>query len=105
MDRIETLRAFLEENPKDSFVRHALALEYIKMGKDAVAKQLFEDLLNDDENYVGSYYHLGKLLERTGDNSEALRVYEKGMKLAASLGERHALNELRSAYEEASDEY
>ena len=38
MDRIEQLKAFLVENPDDSFVQHALALEYIKLGDDAAAK-------------------------------------------------------------------
>ena len=53
-----------------------------------------------DENYIGSYYHLAKLLERTGDTEKAIAIYEKGMLKAKEKGEQHALSELRSAYEE-----
>ena len=62
MDRIEKLKEFLVANPADSFVQHALALEYVKLGDDAGARKLFENILNRDENYIGSYYHLAKLL-------------------------------------------
>ena len=40
MDRIEKLNEFLKDNPADSFVQHALALEYIKLGSDEKAKMV-----------------------------------------------------------------
>ena len=100
MDRIAKLKAFLDANPNDCFVKHALALEYIKQDDDIKAQQLFEEVLSFDENYIGSYYHLAKLLERTGDTQKAIAIYEKGMQKAKEKGEQHALSELRSAYEE-----
>ena len=103
MDRIERLQEFLKANPNDSFVQHALALEYIKIGDDTTARQLFEAVLLRDENYVGSYYHLGKLLERNGDSDGAIAVYEKGMTKAKEAGEQQAYNELQGAYEDLVD--
>lgn len=100
MERVEKLKAMLAQNPADSFVQHALALEYIKRNRKAEAQQLFEALLAKDEGYVGSYYHLGKLLERTGEKEQALAVYEKGMTVAKKIGDSHALNELRAAWED-----
>ena len=100
MDRIEKLKDFLKNNPGDSFIQHALALEHIKAGDDATARQLFEKLLSTNPAYVGSYYHLGKLLERTGDEPAAIKAYEKGMEWAQQTGDKHAYNELRGAYEE-----
>ena len=100
MDRISKLREFLQANPNDSFVKHALALEYIKLGDDSTAKGVFEEILTHDPGYVGSYYHLAKLLERTGDINAAIAWYEKGMATAQQAGDRHALGELKSAYEE-----
>jgi len=79
VDRIEKLKEFLKINPADSFVQHALALEHIKLGDDEQARALFEELLNRQPDYVGSYYHLAKLLERNGKTEEAISVYEKGM--------------------------
>ncbi|HUQ96552.1 MAG TPA: hypothetical protein VM010_02735 [Chitinophagaceae bacterium] len=103
MDRITQLNAFLEKTPNDSFVQHALALEYIKKGDDATAKMLFETLLSGNEDYVGSYYHLAKLLERTGARDEAIAVYEKGMAKTKALNETHAYNELLAAYDDFMD--
>lgn len=100
MDRIARLKELLLLHPTDSFLQHALALEYIKLGNDAAAKDLFQNLLSQNEGYIGSYYHLGQLLERTGDTEAALRIYEKGMEQAKAAGENHAYNELRSAYDE-----
>lgn len=100
MDRIEKLKAFLRENPADSFVQHALALEYVKEGHEEEARQLFEQLLQRDPNYVGSYYHLAKLLERTGQEKLAIEWYEKGMAAAKIVGDNHAYSELMSAYEQ-----
>lgn len=103
MDRIAQLNAFLQNSPDDAFVQHALALEYIKRGDDVAARSLFEKVLSQNEDYVGSYYHLAKLLERTGDRDAAVAVYEKGLAKCKALGDNHAYNELLAAYEDFMD--
>lgn len=100
MERINKIQEMLKANPTDSFLNHALALEYIKLGDDAAAQNLFEQLLEREPGYVGSYYHLAKLLERNGKEQEAIAVYEKGMHMAKEKGDQHAFGELRSAWEE-----
>jgi Tfp pilus assembly protein PilF len=100
MDRIARLVQLLQENPNDSFVQHALALEHIKLGKDAEARKIFEQLLAQNPGYVGSYYHLARLLERNKETEAAINVYEKGMEEAKKAGDNHAYGELRGAYEE-----
>jgi Tfp pilus assembly protein PilF len=100
MDRVGKIKEMLTENPNDSFLQHALALEYIKLGNDEDAKQLFQSLLNQEPGYIGSYYHLAKLLERIGEANEAIKVYEKGMEEAKKVGDNHSLSELKSAFEE-----
>ncbi len=100
MERIEKLKQFLQANPNDSFLQHAMALEYIKIGNDEDARRLFEEILNRVPGYVGSYYHLAKLLERMEQTDEAIAVYEKGMEEAKKAGDNHAFGELRGAYEE-----
>lgn len=100
MDRIEKLQQFLSNNPTDSFLQHALALEYIKIGNDGEAKRIFEEILNREPGYIGSYYHLGKLLERNNEIDAAIKWYERGMEEAKKGGENHAYGELRGAYEE-----
>jgi len=100
MDRIAKLKEFLLLNPNDSFVQHALALEHVKLGDDAEARRLFERVLEREPDYIGSYYHLAKLLERTGEQEQAIAWYEKGMAKAKEKGDQHAYNELQSAYED-----
>lgn len=100
MDRISRIQAFLEQNPGDNFLRHALALEYIKTGKLEAARNLFEAVLTDSPDYVGSYYHLAKLLEQLQQTDLAIQWYEKGMEAAKSAGDNHAFNELRAAYDD-----
>lgn len=103
MDRIAKLKEFLQANPNDSFIQHALALEYVKEGDDAEARRLFENLLAKDEDYIGSYYHLGKLLERNDEKENAQRWYELGMLKAKEAGDHHAYNELQAAYDDLVD--
>jgi Tfp pilus assembly protein PilF len=100
MERIEKLKDFLSKNPDDSFIQHALALEYVKLGEDVEARRLFENLLEKDQQYVGSYYHLARLLERTEERDAAIKYYEKGMEMAKAAGDQHSYNELRSALDD-----
>jgi tetratricopeptide (TPR) repeat protein len=102
MSRIDKLQTFLKETPTDSFLQHALALEYQKIGDIDKARSLFEKLLAENPGYVGSYYHLAKLLEAEEQVEAALAVYEKGMEQAKRQQDNHAYNELRSAWEELS---
>jgi len=99
-DRIAQLQTFLKDSPNDCFLNHALALEYVKKGQEGEAKQLFEHNMSVDANYVATYYHLGKLLERTGDTQQAIAIYEKGMRVAKAANDMHTYNELQGAHED-----
>lgn len=99
-DRIEKLKEFLEKTPADNFLQHALALEYSKIGNDAEARRLFEEILTRDPAYIGSYYQLAQLLQRAGEKDLAVQWYVKGMDAAKKAGDNKAYGELRSAYEE-----
>lgn len=103
MSRIEKLLAYLETSGKDSFLQHALALEYIKVGNDEEARKLFNDILLREPTYVGSYYHLGKLLERVADFDKAIRIYKRGMEEAKRAGDTHSYNELMGALEDLEE--
>jgi len=100
MDRIAKIKEFLVANPADNFLRHALALEYLKLGEDTAARELFEAILTESPDYVGSYYHLAKLLEKMEARELAIAWYEKGMEAAKQAGDNHAYSELQAAYED-----
>jgi tetratricopeptide (TPR) repeat protein len=103
VDRIAKLREFLAAQPGDAFLQHALALEHIKVGDDAAARALFEAILAAQPGYVGSYYHLGKLLERQGETAAAITIYETGMAECKKVKDNHAYNELQGAWEDLAD--
>jgi hypothetical protein len=92
MNRIEKLLEYMQTSDKDSFLQHALALEYIKIGKDEEARKLFNEILLREPSY--------KLLERVGDKAKAIRIYERGMQEAKKSGDNHAYNELQAAYDD-----
>jgi len=97
MNRIDQLKEFLKDKPKDCFLRHALALELAKAGEAEQAKNLFKTILSEFPEYIASYYPLGKLLEQMDLADEALAVYEQGTQQARKAGDQHTLSELRSA--------
>ena len=103
MSRIEKLLEYMRTSGKDSFLQHALALEYIKIDNDEEARKLFNEILLREPTYIGSYYHLGKLLERVADYDKAIRVYKRGMEEAKKAGDQHSYNELQGALEDIEE--
>ncbi len=101
--KINQIRQFLEKEPEDCFLLHALALEHWKQNDVAEAQALFEKVLRINEKYIGSYYQLGQLMEQLLKPEEAIIVYKKGIDIAKKLKENHALSELRSALENVED--
>lgn len=95
--RLERLLDFHDASPDDTFVLFALAKEYEKMGEEDKALKYFQQLLEVDVNYVGAYYHLGKLYERLEQPATAFATYKKGMELAKAAGDQLALSELAGA--------
>lgn len=94
------MKRFLEQRPEDVFLLHALALEYVKLGEEAEARLMFERVISLDPAHTGTYYHLAKLLERTGEREQAVSICETGMEACRRAGDEHALRELRSTYED-----
>jgi tetratricopeptide (TPR) repeat protein len=100
MDRIERIVEFLKQQPKDNFLRHALALEYIKLERVEEARDLFMEILTETPDYIGSYYHLAKCLVQLQQINLAIEWYEKGMAAAKLAKDDHAYRELQAAYED-----
>ncbi len=100
MDRIIRLKEFLQKEPNDSFLKHALALEYIKIENFKEARAIFEDILNANEDYIPSYYHLAKILVQQNEIEKAVEIYNKGMVECKKAGDNHSYNELQFALEE-----
>ncbi len=97
MDRIDQISDMLNKDPKDSFLRYALALEYEKVGDSKKAIQLIKALIESDEEYLGAYYKLGQLHEEKNDPKTAITIYKKGIELAEKQNDVKAKGELNEA--------
>ncbi len=96
--RLQQLTEFLKESPDDPFLIYALATEYLKLGQTDAALRHYEALVGNHPEYVGTYYHLGKLYEAQGRQADAVVTYENGMEAARQKRDMHALSELQAAY-------
>lgn len=95
--RLKQLLDFHESSPEDTFVIYALAKEYEKCGELDKSLNTFQKLLEIDPQYVGAFYHLGKLYEQLEKPNLAFSTYKRGMEVARSLNDQHALSELAGA--------
>ncbi len=101
MDRFKTLLQYHRDDPDDPFVRYALAQEHLGRGETNEALRYFEGLVGEHPDYVGTYYHLGKLYEALGRSDDAIRTYQTGIEQAARASDLHARSELQGALLEA----
>ena len=97
--RREMLEEFVAQDPDDSFSRYALALELEKESRPQDAVIQLREVIARDQNYVASYYQLGRLLARSGCVNEARDVYHRGIGVADSAGDQKASAEIREALE------
>ena len=100
MSRINILKGFLESDPKDSFSRYALALEYVKAGQHDDAMREFETVKTNDPDYVATYFQLGKLYQELGKAHDSEKTFRTGMVAAAKIGDEHTRSELEGALDE-----
>lgn len=100
MSRVDLLKKYLADNPDDPFLHFALAKEFEGQQELEVAKSKYEYLVEQHAEYVGTYYHLGKLYELLEDTDKAEQCYEAGIKVAKAAGDTHSAGELRGALDE-----
>jgi tetratricopeptide (TPR) repeat protein len=100
--RLAKLLEFLESDPNDSFILYALATEYNSLNDTNNAFNYYLKLVAEHPDYVGTYYHLGKLYEKEGQKEAAITIYQKGMAAARTKRDLHALSELQGAYNTAA---
>ena len=101
MDRLSALEAFLADDPDDPFTRFALAQEHAKRGDAERALAVYQALVRDRPDYVGTYYHLGALLRALGRDADAEATYRAGIDATTAAGDTHARAELQGALLEA----
>ncbi len=97
MNKIDQLQEFLKENPKDTFLRYALALEYVKDNEINLAITIFEELILNDPQYLATYFQFGQLLAELGQNIRAELVFKNGIEIAKLQNNSKTCQELEQA--------
>tara|TARA_Y100000385_G_C13094018_1_gene640224 strand:- start:2008 stop:2325 length:318 start_codon:yes stop_codon:yes gene_type:complete len=97
MNRLEQLKVMSAEDPNDSFIRFAIAMEYKTDENFEEAISFFEKLKELDAKYIGLYYHLAECYVEMEDEKKALTIYKEGIKLAEDQNDQHAKAELMNA--------
>src|SRR5579863_9713076 len=96
-NRVEVLRSMVEHNPKDSFSRYGLAMEYVKSGDLLTAVDEFVTLLDHNPSYAAAYFHGAQTLEKLGRVDEAKGLYRRGIEVTSASGDDHTCSELQAA--------
>lgn len=97
MDRIAQLNDFIKETPQDPFLHYALTMEYLKLGDNERTRAGFENMVTVYPDYVGTYYHYAKFLEKQNEKDAAEKIYTDGILVANKMRNRHAMSELQAA--------
>lgn len=94
--RLQQLLTFYSEDPNDPFIIYALATEY-RTTEPQRAMEYYRKLLTEHPDYVGTYYHAGKMLEFLENPEEAEKVYRRGLQVSRKAGQMHAASEIQQA--------
>lgn len=94
-ERIQQLNELLTDDPRDSFCRYALALEYASdpSALNQAIREL-ELLKKIDPQYLALYYQLGLFYHQEQEKEKAKQVLMEGMSLAKQQGNAHTYSEL-----------
>ncbi len=96
MSKIPELETLLDDRPDDPFIIYALAREYDKIGNPLQAVLLYEHLVNEHPDYIGTYYHYASLLYGRGNRNEALKLTNIGIERGTAIKDVNNVSELKS---------
>lgn len=102
--RLSKLQHLLETSPRDPFLLHAMGIELQREGRFEEAVTYHRKALEVDPAHLGTFFHLGKCLERMEQWEEALEAFDAGIALAAELKEFKTMSELTLARQLLAEE-
>jgi len=96
--RIELLKKYIEEEPKNPFNQYALAMEYYDSIPEE-ALSILKHLISNHKDYLPSYYKAAHLLWEDENWEEAETIFNQGIALARSQNDQKSLGELQASYQ------
>jgi thioredoxin-like negative regulator of GroEL len=99
-NRMEQLKSILAEDPRNTFARYALGMEYSSAGQTDAALLEFLALLQLDANYANAFFMGALALQHADRIQEAVAWLRDGIVCAHRVGNRHAESEMQTLLEE-----
>lgn len=94
MSRREQIESLLADEPHDTFLRYALAMEYVAEGQIERALQGLARLQAESPPYVPACFMAGQQLTKQGRIEEARTALRVGIEEARRQGDGHAAGEM-----------
>jgi tetratricopeptide (TPR) repeat protein len=104
--RLNQILNLQKEDPNNSFLSFAIALEYQACKELTLAIQYFEVLRQKDPAYLGLYYPLGKIYFELEKSDQAVLIVKEGLEWAKNQNQQKAqteLQELLNSYTDLED--
>ena len=102
-DRKQAIEEMLLQNPKDSFLNYAMAIEQEKVGNNLDAISTLKNLKNIDPQYLGLYLKLAQLYLEINNENDALAILREGITVAKFQKNKKAEGELNAVLLELED--
>lgn len=93
MSRIESIQQMLTEEPNDTFLRYALAMEYWKAERQTESFEIFESLVHTEEPHIPAFLMYAQRLGEIGRLPDARAILREGIDIARSR-DPHAAAEM-----------
>lgn len=98
LDRIQLIKNYIITEPENPFNYYALGLE-LKEKDPQESGKMFDHVLTHFPNYLPVYFPAAYFFFERDELQKAKEIFEKGIQLAASIGEEKTLKELKNAYQ------
>lgn len=92
--RREKIESMLQAEPKDIFLRYALAMEMEKAGEDRAALELHSQLIKESPPHIASYFRSAQILAALDEVEPARAFLRDGIEAARGSGDLHSASEM-----------
>ena len=94
-----TFKRYVEKDPRNSFARYSLAMEYRSANQMEAALRTFQELIERDPAYVPAYLMASQVAAGLGETEKAEVILRKGIAAAQAAGNAHAASEMSDLLE------
>ena len=104
MDRTQSLRDILAQNPADSFARYGLAMALATEGHSDEALTEYATITEHAPDYVPAYQMSAQLLLKLDRTDQARARLTAGLEAAQRSGNTHAASEMQAMLDDLASE-